>query len=206
MCYSPYPVCLGRKFRFSRILNSFLVIVFQTSLCDNMLSQKDKNKIRLLQHAIRLFYKDTGFRVSAHFKNKGKCKIEKNDIIYLVCTSKKAAIKKLLSKIAYEANDYKQLKQKRKYTLNFTFFFTVYTNIKYPVKNITLDIHCTDIEIFNIFFTLDINTCDFFFKDMYQLLFYYYLEELHQRPLLVPDQNEIKKIIIKEELIHEAMN
>ncbi len=183
MCYSPYPICLGRKFRKTPQLNRPLVIIFKTSLCNNLLLDKDKYKISLLQHVIRLFYKDSlGFRVSAFFKNGNKCKIENNDVIHLVCHATKSVVKKLLSKIHYHIDDYKLLKR-RKYTLNFTFFFCKCENVP-PLKNISLDISCNDNEMLTFFITTDL----YYSKDFMQLLFFYYIEEQLQVPMIVPNK------------------
>lgn len=191
MCYSPYPICLGRKHRKTPQLNRPLVIIFRSSLCNNLLLEKDKYKVSFLQHVIRLFYKDSlGFRVSAFFKNGNKCKIENNDVIHLVCHATKAVVKKLLSKLHYTIDDYKVLKR-RKYTLNFTFFFCNCENVP-SKKNVTLDISCDWHEIFTFFITLDMS----FQRDMVQLLFFYYIEELYEVPVLVPSKDEISSNII----------
>lgn len=189
MCYSPYPICVGRKFRKTPQLHKPLAVIFLTNLCNKLFLDKDKYKISFLQHVIRSFYRDSlGFRVSAFFKNGNKCKIENNDVIHLVCTANKSSLKKLLSKIRYEINDYKALKR-RKYTLNFTFFFCKCENIP-PFKNITLDITCNEYEMFTFFITTDL----YYSKDFIQLLFFYYIEERRERPVLVPNKNEIEDI------------
>lgn len=189
MCYSPYPICVGRKFRKTPQLHKPLAVIFRTSLCNKLFLEQDKYKISFLQHVIRLFYKDSlGFRISAFFKNGNKCKIENNDVIHLVCSATKSVIKKLLSKVHYEIDDYKILKR-RKYTLNFTFFFCKCENTLFS-KNITLDINCNKYEMFTFFITTDL----YYSKDFMQLLFFYYIEECFERPVLVPNKNEIEAI------------
>lgn len=193
MCYSPYPICLGRKHRKTPQLNRPLVIIFRSSLCNNLLLEKDKYKISFLQHVIRLFYKDSlGFRVSAFFKNGNKCKIENNDVVHLVCHATKAVIKKLLSKLHYTIDDYKILKR-RKYTLNFTFFFCNCESLP-SKKNVTLDISCDWNEIFTFFITMDL----YHQHSIIQLLFFYYIEEQNEIPMIVPNQDMLNnKDIIK---------
>lgn len=188
MSYSPYPICLGRKFRKTPQLNRPLVIIFKTSLCDNILVEKnkEKNKIRLLQQIIRLFYKDSlGFRVSAFFKNGKKCEIEDNDVIHLVCHSTKSILKKLLGKLNYEIDDYKLLKR-RKYTLSFTFFFNK-VKASPLSKNVSLDISCSENEIITFFIISDL----FYAKDFIQLLFFFYIDEKLEVPMLVRPKEEL---------------
>lgn len=174
----PYPVCIGRKYRKKKLakLNRPLVIIFNSFLCNPKFS--DKVKIHFLQQVIRLFYKDVlGFRVDAYFKNNIKCDIQEGDYIRLVCSSTKAIIRKLLSKLNYIINDYKLLKR-RKYTLIFTFYFCKitpinYNNYKKYDPNITLDIQTQETDTFHFFMTTDLTNVN----DFIQFLFYYYNEE-----------------------------
>lgn len=182
MCYLPYPVCIGRKYRKKKLakLNRPLVIIFNSFLCNPKFS--DKLKINFLQQVIRLFYKDVlGFRVDAYFKNNIKCDIKEGDYIRLVCSSTKAIIRKLLSKLNYVLDDYKLLKR-RKYTLIFTFYFcgTLKTQNNLPYNNskkfdnkLTLDIQTEETDTFYFFMTTEIINSNEFI----QFLFYYYNEE-----------------------------
>lgn len=86
-----------------------------------------------MQSVIRLFYKDClGFRIAGFFKNGKQCIITDGDEIHLICHATKAVIRKLLLRINYLMDDYPLLKQRRKYTIHFTFFF-----IKSDKVNIT---------------------------------------------------------------------
>ena len=171
MCYLPYPVCLGRKYRYIPKLNRPLVIIFNTYLCNYNLKDKDieKAKISFLQQLFRLFYKDAlGFRVDAFFKKGKECDIQKGDYIRLICHSTKSIIRKLLLKLNYVIDDYKLLKR-RKYALIFTFYICDTTKN----KNITLDINTQIHDTFNFFITTDL----YYAKDLIQFLFYYYNNE-----------------------------
>jgi hypothetical protein len=180
MCYIPYPVCIGRKYRKKKLakLNRPLVVIFNSFLCNPKFSEKFK--IQFLQQVIRLFYRDVlGFRLDAYFKNNIKCDIQEGDYIRLVCSATKAIIRKLLSKLNYVIDDYKLLKR-RKYTLIFTFYFCGinkntlnYKNYKNYNQNLTLDIQTEATDTFYFFMTIDLyNATDFI-----QFLFYYYNEE-----------------------------
>lgn len=183
MCYTPYPVCIGRKYRKKKLakLNRPLVVIFNSFLCDPKFTKK--LKINFLQQVIRLFYKDVlGFRVDAYFRNNIKCNIQEGDYIRLVCSSTKAIIRKLLSKLNYVIDDYKLLKR-RKYTLIFTFYFCGfdkntlhYNNYNKETQNITLDIQTEESDTFHFFLTTDLHNG----SDFVQLLFYYYNEEYRE--------------------------
>ena len=186
MCYIPYPVCIGRKYRKKKLakLNRPLVVIFNSFLCNPKFSENFKNIF--LQQVLRLFYKDSlGFRVSAFFKNGNKCKIENNDVVHLVCHATKAVIKKLLSKLHYTIDDYKILKR-RKYTLNFTFFFCNCESLP-SKKNVTLDVSCNWNEIFTFFITMDL----YYKRDIIQLLFFYYIEEQNEVPIIIPNKADL---------------
>lgn len=183
MCYIPYPVCIGRKYRKKKLakLNRPLVIIFNSFLCNPKFSEKFK--ISFLQQVIRLFYKDSlGFRVDAFFKNNIKCDIQEGDYIRLVCSSTKAIIRKLLLKLNYVLDDYKLLKR-RKYTLIFTFYFcgwsnNILNNNNYSNynKSLTLDVSTEITDTFHFFMNVDL----YYMNDFIQLLFYYYNEEIKE--------------------------
>lgn len=171
MCYKPYEVCLGRKYRKVPKLNRPLVIIFNTFVCNSNNYFTEKDKIRLLQQVIRWFYKDSlGFRVDAYFKNNINCDIKEGDFIHLICHATKAILRKLFLILNHQMDDYKLLKR-RKYTLIFTFIFCDVS--KTPNKNITLDITTQYNDTFKIFITMDL----YYAKDFIQFLFYYYNEE-----------------------------
>jgi hypothetical protein len=114
--------------------------------------------------------------VDAYFRNNIKCDIQEGDYIRLVCSSTKAIIRKLLSKLNYVIDDYKLLKR-RKYTLIFTFYFcdfdknSLYYN--QSSQNITLDIQTEITDTFHFFMTTNLYKA----SDFMQFLFYYYNEE-----------------------------
>lgn len=180
MCYIPYPVCIGRKYRKKKLakLNRPLVVIFNSFLCNPKFSEK--LKINFLQQVIRLFYKDSlGFRVDGFFKNNIKCDIQEGDFIRLVCSSTKAIIRKLLLKLNYRIDDYKLLKR-RKYTLIFSFSFCFsglnvlnFSNYNNYKKSLTLDISTEMHDTFHFFMTVDL----YYAKDFMQLLFYLYNEK-----------------------------
>lgn len=178
MCFTPYPLCKGRKlFALSRNkklrkLIRPLAVFFKTKMCDCDTHFTQKAKISFLQQLFRLFYRDSlGFRVVAFFKKGTKCKLVDGDYIHLVCHAGKAIIKKLLLRLKYELDDYKILKR-RKYTLIFTFSICNKL-IEDSIKNITLDIEGHTNDIFKFFITL--NT--YYSIDLMQMLFYYYIEK-----------------------------
>ena len=169
MCYLPYPVCIGRKYRKIPKLIRPLVIIFNTFLCNYNFKNMEKAKISFMQQVFRLFYKDSlGFRVDAFFKNGKKCHIQKGDFIRLICHSTKSIVRKLLLKLNYEIDDYKFLKR-RKYSLIFTF----YISANQKSKEISLDINTLFNDTFNFMITTDL----YYAKDLVQFLFYYYNDE-----------------------------
>jgi hypothetical protein len=172
MCYLPYPVCLGRKYRKVPKLNRPLAIIFNTYLCDYNIITKDiqKAKISFLQQIFRLFYKDSlGFNVDAFFKNEKTCDIQKGDFVRITCHSTKSIIRQLLLKLNYEIDDYKLLKR-RKYTLIFNFYISDVTKNK---NVISLDITTKMYDTFIFFIVIDL----FYKKDLIQFLFYYYNDQ-----------------------------
>lgn len=196
MCYTPYPICIGRKYRKKKLakLNRPLVVIFNSFLCNPKFSEKFK--IIFLQQVMRLFYKDSlGFSVDAYFRNNIKCDIKEGDYIRLVCSSTKAIIRKLLLKSNYRIDDYKLLKR-RKYTLMFTFFFCGiesnklhYKNYINYNKNLTLDVQTEIYDTFHFFMTTDL----YYAKDFIQLLFYYYNEEKPNNDEYQADNKKNKK-------------
>jgi hypothetical protein len=143
MCYLPYPVCIGRKYRKTPKLNRPLVIIFNTFLCNYKFLNMEKAKISFMQQVFRLFYKDSlGFRVDAFFKQGINCNIQKGDFIRLICHSTKSIVRKLLLKLNYEIDDYKLLKR-RKYSLIFTFYISGNTKNKDVTLDITTQIYDT---------------------------------------------------------------
>lgn len=184
MSYQPYPVCIGRKYRKKKKIAKLkrpLVVIFNSFLCNPKFNEK--YKINFLQQVIRLFYKDVlGFRLDAYFRNNIKCDIQEGDYIRLVCSSTKAIIRKLLSKLNYVIDDYKLLKR-RKYTLIFTFYFCGfdrntlhYNNYNNYSQKITLDIQTEVTDTFHFFVTTDLYSA----SDFMQFLFYYYNEEYRE--------------------------
>lgn len=178
MLFLPYPICKGRKiFALSRNkklrkLIRPLAIFFKIKMCDCNQYFTQKAKISFLQQLFRLFYRDSlGFRVVGFFKNGPKCKLIDGDYINLICHAGKSIIKKLLSRVKYELNDYKILKR-RKYTLIFTFNICNKI-IENSIKNITLDIEGQQNDMFKFFITL--NT--FYNEDLIQMLFFHYVEK-----------------------------
>lgn len=175
MCVRPYPICRGRRiFALSRNkklrkLIRPLAIFFQTKMCDEYFTQKAK--ISFLQQLFRLFYRDSlGFRVVGFFKNGPKCKLVDGDYIHLVCHAGKSIIKKLLSRLKYEWDDYKKIKR-RKYTLIITFCICNKV-IENSIKNITLNIEGGAHDMLKIFITLN----SYYSIDLMQMLFFYYAE------------------------------
>lgn len=164
--FKPYPVCVGRVFRKVPQLYRPMAIMFESCLCNEYLTEK--NKIRFLKQLFRWFYKSTsGFKVIPFLKYGEECKITEGDIIYLSCRSKNAGWKKLMSRLNYRLIDYKKLKR-RKSTLFFTFFFT---DIESKNKEIWLDLKCSKREIYKIFIVSNL----YYEKDFMQLLFYFYI-------------------------------
>lgn len=169
--YTPYEICLGRKYRYLKQLNRPLVVLFNSSLCNKHLTEKVK--ISFVQLVIRLFYKDClGFRINGFFQNYKECKLVNGDEILLICHATKAVVRKLLLRLNYVIDDYKLLKR-RKYTLKFTFYIinNVIENID---KKITLDINCQPTDTFHFFITMGQK---YYAKDLIQMLFFYYIEE-----------------------------
>lgn len=186
MCYTPYEICYGRKYRFIKNLNRPLVVIFNTNLCNVYLKDKAKAKISFLQLVIRLFYKDClGFRIKGFFKNHKSCKLAEGDVINLVCHATKAVLRKLLLRLNYVIDDYKLIKR-RKYTLNFTFYI-IKSEDSIKMKEVDLDIVCNENDNFSFFVIVS----SFYAKDLLQMLFFFYLEECGEMPFKVDEENTI---------------
>jgi hypothetical protein len=182
--YKPYERCLGRKFgrnrrkRKLRKLNRPLAIIFRTKICENLRVFPQKRKFSCLQQIFRSFFKDAiGFRVDAWSKSVENCKMESGDIIRVVAHVSKAVIRKFLSRLNYELDDYKLLRR-RIYTLLFELYIcdTVMNN---DSKNITLDLHTQVNDMFKFIVTLN----KYYSDSMIQMLMTYFIEERDGRPV-----------------------
>jgi len=166
----PYKVCKGRRFygrpfgirvrRLPTKQRKYLVRIYKplcirskANMCNDIFTEK--NKIRFISQLLRWFSKDpTGYRIKAYDKDK----LREGSIINVGCRTYKAAWKKLLSRLDYTLKDYKRIRQRKKFYLYFTFFFT---NLNLNEKSITVDINTKKNGIFNIFITLN----SYFIKD-----------------------------------------
>jgi len=155
----PYPFCKGLKWRRRRYWRKHrrpLVIKYVNKICNMHFTEK--NKIRFVQQFFRWFIKaPEGFKIAAYLKEPYTFKdliykLNECDIINISCRTYKAAWKNLLIKLNYKMIDYKPLRQRRKYCLYFTFFFS---NVTLKNKQIMLDIICTQHNCYRIFIILD---------------------------------------------------
>ncbi len=153
--FKPNKVCIGRKYRYLPQLYRPISITLYSKICNFYFSEK--NKIRFIKQFFRWYVKDpTGFKIKGSFtypsiNDNFTYKLSNCDIINVSCRAKKAAWKKLLSRLNFELIDYKKLKR-RKYCLYFTFFFL---NLDKKNKEITLDLKCNKHDVYYIFITLN---------------------------------------------------
>jgi len=166
----PYPPCKGLKWRRPRYWKKHkrpFAILYMNKICNCYFSQK--NKIRFIQQFFRWFIKaPEGFKIQSFLKNPYTykdliCTLHDGDIIRLGCKSFKAGWKKLLSKLNYEIIDYEPLRQRRKYSLDFIFFFS---NVHLKKNDIMIDITCTKYNYYQIFIVIDGS-----FFNSFQLIF-----------------------------------
>ena len=102
MCYKPYPVCYGRKFRYVQQLNKPLVVIFETWLCNNNKFLTEIKKSKFVQYIIKLFYKDSrGMSTYCNLNKYKECRIESGDELVIVFHVTKAVINKLLDSLGY---------------------------------------------------------------------------------------------------------
>lgn len=153
------PPCKGLKWRRPRYWRKHkrpFAILYKNKICNCYFSQK--NKIRFIQQFFRWFLKaPEGFKIAAYLKRtytfKDKlCQLHDGDIIQIGCKTYKAAWKKLLAKLNYEIIDYEILRQRRKYSLDFIFFFS---NVHLKKNEIMIDISCTKYNYYKIFMVID---------------------------------------------------
>lgn len=165
--FKPYSPCIGRKYRLIPKLYRPFAILLGVNLCNMHLTEK--NSLRCIKQILRLFYKSRyGYHISNIYTNINEeiVNIQEGSIITLSTRAQKSALKKLFEKLNYEIIDYKILKR-RQYLLNISFLFLDIKDIINP--KVSLDIICETTDIFNIFIIIN----GFFFKDFYNILYYY---------------------------------
>lgn len=166
----PNPLCKGFRWRRPKYWKKHkkpYAIIYKNRICNCFFSQK--NKIRFIQQFFRWFAKaPDGFKIKAHLKTPYTskdlfCKLHDGDTIQIGCKTYKAGWKKLLSKLNYEFTDYEVLRQRRKYSLDFVFFFS---NVHLKKNDIMIDISCKQYNYYKIFLVVDGS-----FNTSFQLIF-----------------------------------